>query len=362
MAARNLDACLISTPENIYYLAGLDHQGFFAYHVLVVPREGELFLIARAMERITVETQVTQAAFVGYPDSADPAQVTSDVLKKAGLAAACIGLEKRNLFLPVYIAEALQSSLPDAEWSDASGLVDELRLVKSPRELAYVRQAAAVSDAMMQAAFDTAQAGVSEREIAAEVHRAMLLAGGEYPGFSPFIRSTSRLGEEHTTWTDHVLSSGEALFVELAGCVRRYHAPMGRLIFIDRAPPDAAETEQICLEAFQNVVEAIQPGVKAREVYQAWQDRVDQAGLAHYRRHHCGYLVGIGFPPSWVGGGTVVGLRHDSELELQVGMTFHLMSWLMGAGRGNYFVSNAAMLTEQGCEVLTTIPQELKIV
>jgi Xaa-Pro dipeptidase len=89
---------------------------------------------------------------------------------------------------------------------------------------------------------------------------------------------------------------------------------------------------------------------------------VDAAGLAHYRRHHCGYLIGLGFPPSWVGGAMVVGLRYDSDLRLQEGMTFHLMSWLMGAGRGDYFVSDTVLVTAQGCERLTTVPQTLRIV
>jgi Xaa-Pro dipeptidase len=362
MVERDLDACLISTPENIYYLIGLSHQGFFAYHGLIVPREGELSLITRAMERVTIENQVQGVHFIGHTDSADPAQVTRDTLVKSGLGAARLGLEKNNLFLPPRIADDIQAGLPQADWHDISGLVDELRLVKSARELSYMRQAAAVSDAMMQTAIDTARAGVSEREIAAEVHRTMILAGGEYPGFTPFIRSTRRLGEEHTTWSDEVLQPGDALFIELAGCVARYHSPLGRLVFVGHAPDGTAEMATVCIEAFQRVVEAIKPGVTASQVYRAWQDRVDEAGLTHYRRHHCGYLVGMGFPPSWVGGSRVVGLRHDSPLELKVGMTFHLLSWLMGTGRGDYFISNTAALTGHGCEVLTTTPQEVQVV
>ena len=362
MAECELEACLISTPENIYYLAGLNHQGFFAYHMLIVPHRGDMLLISRAMERVTVEHQVSRAGFLGYGDSADPARLTCQALAEAGFAAARIGLEKNNLFLPPRLAEAIIAGLPQARWFDASGLVDELRLIKSPRELAYMRQAAAVSDAMLQTALNTAKSGVSEREIAAEVQRAMILAGGEYPGFGPFIRSTPRLGEEHTTWSDRVLTTGDVLFLELAGCVGRYHAPLGRLVFVDQAPPGSREIAQVCLEAFERVVQAIRPGVKASQVYQAWQDQVDQAGLAHYRRHHCGYLVGIGFPPSWVGGSMVVGLRHDSFLELRPGMTFHLLSWLMGTGRGDYFVSDTAVLTEHGCEVLTTTPQHVHVV
>lgn len=362
MAERGLDACLISTPENIYYLIGLNHQGFFVYHGLIVPLDGPLTLITRAMERVTIAHQVEGVQFVGHADGDDPAQVTVATLRRAGLDVGRLGLEKQNLFLPPHIAEALPAGLPQARWQDISDLVAELRQVKSTGELAYMRQAAAISEAMLRAALETARAGVSEREIAAEVHRAMILAGGDYPGFAPFIRSTRRLGEEHTTWGETVLQPGDALFLEMAGCAARYHAPLGRLVFVGQAPAETAAIAEVCLAAFQRVVEAIRPGATSAQVYQAWQDQVDAAGLAHYQRHHCGYLVGLGFPPSWVGGSRVVGLRRDSPLELRVGMSFHLLSWLMGTGQGDYFISNTALLTERGCEVLTTGPPGVQVV
>jgi Xaa-Pro dipeptidase len=83
---------------------------------------------------------------------------------------------------------------------------------------------------------------------------------------------------------------------------------------------------------------------------------VDAAGLSHYRRHHCGYLVGVACPPSWTGGNSVTGLRHDSDLEIETGMTFHILSWLMGSGRGDFFLSNCVLLGDDGPEVLTTTP------
>ena len=365
MAEQDLDACLLSSPENIFYLSGLSHQGFFAYHLLIVPRSGKMALICRAMEQVTVDKLVVEpgrANFHGFADSDDPARFTGDVLRQMGLVSARLAMEKHSLFLPPYISESLSSQLPQATFGDCSRLVDGLRQIKSATELAYTRQAAAVSDAMMQAALQTAAAGVSEREIAADVHHAMALAGGTYPGFGPFIRATPTLGEEHRTWSDYHLQPGDALFVELAGCANRYHAPMGRLIFIGEAPPGTEAMVQLSLEAFNQTASAIRPGVKASQVYQAWQDVVDGAGLSHYRRHHCGYMTGIGFPPSWVGGPMVVGLRHDSDLELRAGMVFHLMSWLMGAGEGDYFVSDTAVVTDNGCEVITSVSQQLHVV
>lgn len=363
MAARDLDACLITQPENIYYLCGLDHFGYFAYHALVVSHTGKMALIARAMERVTMDLYLVNADFHGFGDGEAQATFTATVLRSLGLTAGRLGVEKRSPWLPLAIAEGLHEALPGLRQADISGLVDTLRQTRSPQEIAYLRQAATVADAMMRAAIETAAPGVNEREVAAEALRALALAAGEMPGFGPFIRTTARLGQEHRSWEDHVLQEGEALFVELAGCVRRYHAAMGRLLFIGHAPPGSAGMAAICLEAFAATLAAIRPGVYGRDVYAAWQTCVDGAGLAHYRRHHCGYLIGLGFPPSWVGGSMVVGLRHDSDLVLEAGMTFHLMSWLMGAGRqGDYFVSDTVLVTETGCERLTSTEQAMTVV
>ena len=357
MGVAALDGLVASTPENIFYLTGLDHQGFFALHLLIVTAAGEMTLIARAMERVTVEDQVSGAGFVGYADNEDPARFAGAVLHDCGLAAVRIGIEKHSLFFPPRVYEALRGGMPHATWLDASRLIDELRLIKSPREIAYTRQAAAVTDAMMQAAIAAAAPGVNERVVAAEAHRAMILAGGGTPGFGPFIRPTPRLGQEHTTWQDRPLVAGEGLLLEMAACVNRYHAPAGRFVFIGRRPPGTLEIEQVCSEAFDRLTGAIRSGAHAAEVYRAWQSRVDEAGLAHYRRHHCGYVVGLGFPPSWTGGSMVVGLRHDRDLELRPGMVFHLLSWLTGTGRGDYFISNTGLVTEKGCEILTKTPR-----
>lgn len=367
MQARELDACLISQPENIYYLTGLDHFGYFAYHALLVTHEGPMALVARAMEQVTMDLMLVNTVFYGFEDGQDHVAFTLDVLRELDIVNGALGLEKASFSLQTLLVEAIAAGLPGLQQRDISGLVDKLRQKRSSQEIAYIRHAATVADAMMQAAVATAAAGVGEREVAAEVQRAMALAGGEWPGFGPFIRSGERLGEEHRTWGDHVLRHGDALFVELAGCARRYHAAMGRLLFVGQAPAGCREMSGTCLDAFQAAANAMRPGACARDVYAAWQDCVDGAGLSHYRRHHCGYLIGAGFPPSWVGGNMVVGLRHDSDLRLEAGMTFHLMSWLMGAGRGDssvgdYFVSDTVLVTEQGAERLTTVPQELQVV
>lgn len=362
MAAGDLDGVLISVPENIYYLTGLDHWGYFAVHVLIVPLDGPMILIARAMERITIENQVDNAVFIGFADDADPSQSIVNAVRRLGLGDGSLGLEKRSLFLTPAVAESVQSGLTGARWRDCSGLVDAIRLIKSPLEQEYTRRAAAAADAGTLAAIDAIHDGASDHEVAAECLRAMVLAGSEYPGFGPFIRPTRRLGEEHTTWCGDTFHEGDAVFLEVGAACRKYQAPMGRLVYVGHASAEAEEAAELALKGMEAIRDAIRPGALARDAYTAWREVAHGAGLTEYERHHCGYLVGIGFPPSWTGGSMVTSLHPGSDLRLQAGMVFHLHSWFTNTGRGDYFVSNTGLLTESGCEILTNrTPETLQV-
>ena len=377
MAERNLDIALVSTPENIFYLTGLDHWGYFATHLLVVPAEGQMTLVTRAMERVSVNRQVRNALFAGHEDSETAADMTirlldrqekargrgeevlgevRDTLRAQSQRPSRIGVETWSSAHSYGFGNALRASLEGIEWVDITGVVDRLRLVKSPAEQALMRAAARITDIAAQAAIAAIRDGAKETDVAAECIGAMIRAGGETPGFGPFIRPGHRLGEEHATWGTETYRGGEPVFVELSGCVSRYHAPLGRLVHIGEPPDADRRIAKVAETAFQAVLAALTPGARAREIYAAWQAVVDEAGLAHYQRHHCGYCVGIGFPPSWTGGNTVTGLRRDSDLEIREGMSFHILSWLMGTGRGDFFLSNTVLLGPDGPEVLTRTP------
>ena len=362
MRDRDLDALIVSVPENIYYLTGLDHWGFFACHVLVVPLEGTMALTCRAMERITVANQVKNAEFFGHGDTEELADYVIRILAERGLSSAKLGIEKRSLFMTPRIYEMILAGTPSADWSDGSGIIDDLRLVKSPLEQEYTRKAAAAADEGTLAAIEAIRDGASDYEVAAECNRAMILAGSEYPGFGPFIRPTTRLGEEHTTWRGDVFHDGDAVFLEVGGAFRKYQAPMGRLVYVGSAPQGAESSAELAIRGMQAICDALKPGATAGQVYQAWKDVANSAGLTDYHRHHCGYMVSIGFPPSWTGGSMVTSLQPGSTRVLKAGMTFHAHSWFTNTDVVDYFISNTVMLTETGAENLTPrTPQTLII-
>ncbi len=362
MAERDIHGLLIASPENIYYLTGLDHWGFFATHVLIVPQDGEMALITRAMEGTTVANQVANARFYGHADHEEPSEHVLHALQDLKLMDSRLAIEERTLFLTPHVAALIKQGAANTHWQDGSNLVDMLRLVKSPLEIDYTRRAAKAADIGTMAAIEAVREGASDYEVAGECQRAMCLAGSEYPGFGPFIRPTTRLGEEHTTWRGETFAEGDAVFLEIGAAYRKYQAPMGRLVYVGNAPDGIEKSVDLAISGMNAITRAIVPGAKAGDAYAAWREVAHNAGLIDYERHHCGYFVGIGFPPSWTGGSKVTGLAPNSEMELKVGMTFHLHSWFTNTACVDYFISNTAVLTENGCEILTTqSPQTLVV-
>lgn len=372
-AEHDLDGLVVTSPENIYYLVGLTHQGYFAFTMLVMPRTGEPSLLTRGMEAYTISQQAPELHHVGYRDDEDPGTAAVRLLERLGLRRGRVGVDRSSMFLPAGVWEELELGLPGVEWVDTSrspstatrfrtGLVDEVRLVKSEAELGYVRKAAEISDRAVEAGLAVAGVGVNEIEVAAAVYQEMIQAGGEYPGFVPLIRSSETLLQEHSTWRDRPLESGEKLFLELSGASARYHAPLTRMGYIGRAEEGGEKAQTLALAAQDAVVAALRPGVETGSVYDAWQGVVDE-GLGHdrLRRHHCGYSVGIGFPPSWVGSSSVLGIRSGGKVVVRPGMTFHILSWITDDDLGDHFVSDTVIVGDSHTEVVTNVRHDLVI-
>jgi Xaa-Pro aminopeptidase len=358
MAARGVAAAVLTSPENVYYLTGLDHLGYFAVTLLLVPLAGPPVLVTRAMERHTVAAQVPWCRHVVFGEGDDPASAAAAVLGELAGAGRAVGAELASMYCPPAVHAGLRAALAGRDWVDVTGWLSEQRAVKSAAEIARVRRAAAVTDAAMCGVLATVRPGASERAVAAEAYRAMILAGGRPPGFAPLIRPVAMLAQEHVSWADRTLAAGGRLFVELSGCVDRYHAPASRTLYLPPVPDAAREAAAAADAGLAAARAALRPGVRTGDVYAAWQRAVAASTAGAWpRRHHCGYLVGIGFPPSWVGGGEVLGIRPGGDTVVRAGMTFHLMSWL-DAPVG-HVVSDTALVTADGSELLTTTPRGL---
>ncbi|MDF2747720.1 MAG: creatinase [Propionibacteriaceae bacterium] len=361
MGAAGLAAVCVTGPEDVYYLTGLNHQGYFAFTMLVLPLTGVPVIVARQMEATTLSVQVPWCLHYAYQEDEDPAAVAVEAIKAVLPAAttARVGVDTAGMWLPIGIWERLSAGLPQATWEDTSELIAQQRAVKSAAEIACVREAAAISSAAMLAGLDAVRVGVNARDIAAAVYSTMIGHGSDYPGMAPFIRFRDALLQEHVTWPDREVVPGDSIFFELSASVARYHAPLSRMVYVGEPPGGTEVASRIASDALDAVTAALVPGARSCDVYAAWQDVVN-SGLGHdrYRRHHCGYQVGIGFPPSWVGGPVVVGLRSDSTWRVRAGMTFHVFSWLLNQEPADYVLSDTVLVTPEGAQLLTSVSRD----
>jgi Xaa-Pro dipeptidase len=361
MGAAGLAGLCVTGPEDIYYLTGLNHQGYFAFTMLVLPLTGVPVIVARQMEATTLSVQLPWCFHYGYQDHEDPAAVAVAAIKALLPAATTVrvGMNKAGMGLPIGIWERVTAGLPQATWEDTSELIAGQRAVKSDAEIACVREAAAISSAAVLSGLDAVRVGVNARHIAAAVYRTMIGHGSDYPGMAPFIRFRDALLQEHVTWPDREVVPGDGVLFELSASVGRYHAPLSRMAYVGESPPGTDAAGRIAADALDAATAALVPGARSCDVYAAWQDAVN-SGLGHdrYHRHHCGYQVGIGFPPSWVGGPAVVGLRSDSTWRVQAGMTFHVLSWLLDQEPADYVLSDTVLVTPEGGQLLTSASRD----
>lgn len=353
---RKIDVAIFTSPENICYITGLDYEGYFALHALLVSPNGKSILFARYIEAPTVVRQTSGVEFAGYTDADDVAAlITAKIVSLAGEGAR-VGLQ-RNSASTVRIDAPLKSYLPKADIIDASGIVESLREVKSPFEIEQIKRAAEISDLMVSTGLREAGKGVAENIVAAEIYRAMIAAGGECPGFPPFVRSGDRIPEPHTSWTDQPLKDGAPLLLELSGCVNRYHAPMARYGYIGSASAAAKRLSEVSHQAHLVGLAALKPGSLARDVYSAWKACLDPANVKP-RAPHCGYMVGLSFPPTWTGGPGVQSLHETSSMEIRESMVFHLLTWVTD-GQNDHFLSDCVVVEKAGAVFLTKTPREL---
>ena len=357
MGTRGLDAVLLSGPENQYYLTGYETTGFHSFpQTLIFPRDAPPVLVTRALEEGNAGAAHALACRV-YRDDEDPAEALAGALREAGLADKTIGIEKAVPWLTVRLFEGLQRRLTTAKLTDVSGLVELIRAVKSPAEIAYIRQAAVAVAAGMRAGLAAVRDGGNEREIAAAVFPARILAGSHFVRNPTYITAGPRSALAHATWLGKTLEAGDVVFLEMGANVRHYDAALIRTAVVGPPSEPLGRAVEASIAGLTAALATVRAGIPASQVYRATRDAIAQEGCGQFFLHRAGYGIGIEFL-TWIERGGV-SLDAGSPTILQPNMTLHLVPYLLLPGLGSVGFSETVCVTETGCEVLTRCPRVL---
>jgi Xaa-Pro dipeptidase len=358
MEARGVEALVTTTPENICYLTGFESVGHYYFNSLVVPLEGEPFMTPRLLEDSGVRYYTWVEISRPYRDDEYPMEIVSKALGEFNLHDKRIGYEKDCWFFTAAQQERLFAQSPETTFVDCGGIVEEGRLIKSEYEIELMKKAAKTTEAGMQAGIDAVQAGATENDVAAEIHYAMIKAGSEWPSISPFVASGPRGAVGHATWAGRTIQQDEFVFLEISGCLKRYHAPMMRTVYVGEPPDDVLAGEKVVLRALDAAMEAIRPGVPAGDIDALAREILANSDFGSEQSSRTAYSVGIGLPPDW-GEGQILSMQPGEPRPLQANMTFHLLPWVQIPGKGSLGLTETIRVTEDGCERITNFERKL---
>ena len=347
---RGLSALLAFQPESVTYLTGFYSRGYGALQFAVIPAEGTPCLVCRDTERFYVEHSCVFPDARFWSDRDDPFAVATEVIRRMVGRDEQVGIELEAWQLNAARYQALCKKLPDLYCQDASDVVLRLRRVKSLTEIAYQRRAASAAEAGMQAAVDTARAGISERELAAEVCAALVRAGSDQPG-PGVLASGERALHLHGDYSDRVLDSHDLLQLEVRACAHHYHARFMRPIRLGGASEADHRLAETLINIQDEALAAVRPGVPATVPDAIYRDAILSKRLASSYTSKTFYSLGLLLAPC---SGEPLEAAPGCDWLFEENMVFHTYLLVQGFG-----FSETIAITADGHERLTRFPRSL---
>ncbi|EJT86141.1 EutD ectoine utilization protein [Pseudomonas putida S11] len=349
MQQQGLELLLVTDPSNMAWLTGYDGWSFYVHQCVLLALDGEPIWFGRGQDangaRRTVFMQHDN--IVGYPDIYVQSRerhpmdyLCQEVILAKGWGGLSIGVEMDNYYFSAAAYQALCKHLPQARFSDAAGLVNWQRAVKSPQEIEYMRIAARIVEQMHGCILETHRAPACARtswwprSTAAAFSVSMAMAATTRPSCR-----CCRLAQMPARRT-------------LPGTIPRSPAAPARSSRLPaatsattarcRAPCTWASRRNTFSMAKRRWSKVSRPAsMPARPgKYHRWTSAraffrvLEKFGI--HKDSRCGYPIGISYPPDW--GERTMSLRPSDTSVLQPGMTFHFMPglWMDDWGPGDH--------------------------
>ncbi len=282
MAERGLDGLVVSAPGNIFYLSGFRGSSGAA---LVTQREA--VLLSDFRYRLQAKEQAPDFEFleVGRHLFRTLAEAASERrVQRLGYDAAHLSCERR---------EEMEGVGQGIELTSASGLVEDLRAVKSPSETDRVRAAAALADRALSHMASLLRPGARERDIALEGEFLMRREGAEAAAFDLVVASGPRSALPHAETTDRELQAGDIVVIDIGARVDGYCSDMTRSFAVASAPARFEEIYRLVYRAQREAVGAVRSGAVCGDVDAVARSIIEEAGYGDAFGHGLGHGVGI---------------------------------------------------------------------
>ena len=359
MQEKNLDALLLFKQESMYYLTGYDTFGFVYFQTLYLSQTGDIFLLTRSADQRQAElTSIIDNIYIWKDGAnADPIKQLKEILQRKSCANYHIGVEYEAYGLNAALGKKLDNTLNGFCYLyDASYLISDIRLIKSPAELFYIRQAATLADNALTATLSIIKAGSNEGDILATMQGEVFKGGGDYSG-NPFIIGCGDHALLCRTKTGrNTLQQNDQVTLEWAGVYRMYHAAMMRTYVIGNADDKHHYYFEAAISALSACESVLKPNHTMGDVFNQHAMVLDSYNLQNHRLNACGYAMGALFQPNWM---DYPMFYENNPTILLPGMSFFLHMIIMDSDHKIAMCLGLSyIITEKNHECLSKLPLE----
>ncbi|MGA3028756.1 MAG: Xaa-Pro peptidase family protein [Bryobacteraceae bacterium] len=339
-----IDAFLVSAPPNVRYLSGFTGSNAL---LLVESGRSTLFTDPRYTIQASEETSGCTVKTARGPLVADVAHfIARRRLKR-------IGFERGRLLFDSW--QRLKETLPlGASLKPVGPVVEELRTIKSPEEIARIRASVLVNSLAFEAVLPGIRPGVRESDIAAELEYQMRRQGAEKPSFETLVASGPRSALVHAQPTSEPVGANQLLLIDMGATRNGYVSDMTRTLFLGRPGRKVRNMYDSVLMAQLAGIAAVREGVTAEQVDRAARRVLRTDGLDKAFVHSTGHGLGLEIhePPR---------LGKKDKTRLRAGMAITIEPGVYVEGFGGIRIEDTVVVTASGCEVLTPTTKEFLV-
>lgn len=363
IAEAGLDWLLVINPVSLHWLIGSDTKGYTSFQCLPLSaKPGRLVMFARETDRNELEDDTLADEVRGWNgrEPEDPMEAFARLVGDLGLRNARVGMEVPSWYLHPHHYQRIKAMLGDALIAEPSTLVLNLKLVKSERELAYIRDSARIASDALDALLGRVAEGRTELELAAAAFSTLLAAGSGLPASTMNLVTGERCSTVLGAPTTRRLRRGDPGHVEVAAACRRYTSTIGRVWSLGAPSGRLLELHDVVRRASDACIAAMRDGVRTTVPHEAAKQVMVDAGLDRYRQHTTGYGMAAGFPPSW---GEPVNMFAGNGYALRAGMVVSVEPnlFIHEERLGVRLIDNV-LITRTGAELLSRRPRELVVI
>jgi len=345
MAEAGLDALMVLESENRRYLSGFtgeDTQPDESAGALFITAE-KLILATDSRFQLQAEREAPEFERVLYKSGV--AKELPALLKPLG--AVRLGFEGARLSWAQHrkMTEALQTADMAVELVGTEDLVEKLRIVKSPPEVEAVRDALRLAEAVFVQVAGGLKAGMTEKEAAWSLEKALREAGADALSFPVIAASGPNSALPHAIPGDRPLQAGEPLLFDWGVRLNGYCSDISRTVVIGRKDETFQKVFQTVRDAQEMAIAAIKPGASARAVDQIAREHIEQAGFKGRFGHGLGHGVGLAIHEQ-------PRLSPLSDAVLEAGMVCTVEPGIYLPDWGGVRLENMVAVTADGVEVL----------